>query len=430
MTQLLSLNARALLTAAITNVATSIPISAATADAFPICTTGTSAVGTGGLDWCKCCLEDSSGNIEVIYVRSRAGGVATLTNVIRGQEGTTARAYAAGDVIELRVTATDLATVIAFAGSPGATGALLLATATTKAARLVMGGAGEVALAAAATVDIGNQIADKVYINSGTGTITSLGTAYNSAVFVRMGVVCTLQHNATTLICPGGADIVCAAGDSFIATPKGLTTADGWEITTFTRAASIPFLASLYAALASTPIFTGATTGGVTAKATSGVATVAAEGSGTNDARLVLQNTTNGERVRVSANNARSLIVSADGGTSAHLTLDASGNLTALANVSAYSDERLKVDWASLGPDFVAQLASVLHGSYTRVDTGARQVGVGARSLLEVMPEAVSSDDSGFLSVAYGNAALAACVALAQELMALRGRLDLLENLP
>lgn len=109
------------------------------------------------------------------------------------------------------------------------------------------------------------------------------------------------------------------------------------------------------------------------------------------------------------------------------ITSDSSGNFTASGNVTAYSDERLKKDWSDL-PHLVDSLALVKMGTYTRVDTGDRQVGVSAQSLEQVLPEAVLEDVAGVKSVAYGNAALAACVALAREVQALRARVEELEG--
>lgn len=110
------------------------------------------------------------------------------------------------------------------------------------------------------------------------------------------------------------------------------------------------------------------------------------------------------------------------------VTVDDSGNLTAAANITAYSDERLKKDWSSLSANFVDQLAEVKSGTYTRIESNARSVGVGAQSLQKVMPEAVMSDEQGILSVAYGQAALAASVELAKEVVLLRRRIEELEG--
>lgn len=100
---------------------------------------------------------------------------------------------------------------------------------------------------------------------------------------------------------------------------------------------------------------------------------------------------------------------------------------TFINDVTAFSDERLKKDWDDLPNDFVTQLSLVQAGTFTRIDTDTRQVGVSAQSLQQVLPEAVLTGDTGMLSVAYGNAALAACVELAKEVVALRARLDRLQ---
>lgn len=108
--------------------------------------------------------------------------------------------------------------------------------------------------------------------------------------------------------------------------------------------------------------------------------------------------------------------------------VDASGNFTSAANVTAYSDERLKKNWRDFQHDFVDQLAEVRAGTYERIDSGAKHVGVSAQSLQDVMPEAVLEDELGMLSVSYGNAALAACVHLAREIVELRERVRQLEG--
>lgn len=90
-------------------------------------------------------------------------------------------------------------------------------------------------------------------------------------------------------------------------------------------------------------------------------------------------------------------------------------NFIAGGNVTAYSDERLKKDWNVLHSDFIKQLSQVKYGTYTRIDTGVRQVGVSAQSLKAFLPEAVL--DGEHLSIAYGNAALVAAVELSKEVV-------------
>jgi hypothetical protein len=95
-------------------------------------------------------------------------------------------------------------------------------------------------------------------------------------------------------------------------------------------------------------------------------------------------------------------------------------------NVTAYSDERHKKDWASVADDFVERLALVKSGTYVRTDTEQRQAGVGAQSLQPLLPEAVLEDDNG-LSVAYGNAALVSAIELAKYVTVLEQRISQLE---
>jgi len=100
------------------------------------------------------------------------------------------------------------------------------------------------------------------------------------------------------------------------------------------------------------------------------------------------------------------------------------GNAVFSQNVTSNSDERLKEDWLELPGDFVADLATLKSGTYARTDSGLRHAGVGAQSLQKILPEAVIENENGILSVAYGNAALVACVELAKEVMRLRALLE------
>jgi hypothetical protein len=96
-------------------------------------------------------------------------------------------------------------------------------------------------------------------------------------------------------------------------------------------------------------------------------------------------------------------------------------------NVTAYSDERLKKDWAPVAGDFVDRLAKVKHGTYTRTDSEERQAGVSAQDWQKLLAETVLTSADGFLSVAYGNAALVAAVKLAERVVALEARIAALE---
>jgi hypothetical protein len=101
-----------------------------------------------------------------------------------------------------------------------------------------------------------------------------------------------------------------------------------------------------------------------------------------------------------------------------NLTFDGT-NLTCQGNITAFSDEALKINWRGFPADFIEQLAQVQSGVFDRVDTTLTQVGVGAGSFQKVMPYAVQKHDNGLMSVSYGNAALAAAVELAKRVVSL-----------
>ena len=104
------------------------------------------------------------------------------------------------------------------------------------------------------------------------------------------------------------------------------------------------------------------------------------------------------------------------------MTVNGLGDLTVTGNLISTSDERLKKDWKPLATDLVDRFAALKAGEYLRTDTGARQVGAGAQSLEEFLPLAVSEDESGTKSIAYGNAALVGVVALSKRLLDLERR--------
>lgn len=110
------------------------------------------------------------------------------------------------------------------------------------------------------------------------------------------------------------------------------------------------------------------------------------------------------------------------------LVLDTNGNVTATGNIGITSDETLKTNWRLVGDQFVEQLADVKSGIYDRTDIELTQAGVSAQSLRELLPETVLEDAAGLLSVAYGNAAMVSCVALAKYVVELNKRIKALEE--
>ena len=79
-----------------------------------------------------------------------------------------------------------------------------------------------------------------------------------------------------------------------------------------------------------------------------------------------------------------------------------SGNFTASGNITAYSDKRLKSDIETI-PGALDKVVKMRGVNFTMSDTGNRSTGVIAQELQSVIPEAVHTNDDGYLSVAYGN---------------------------
>ena len=88
-------NAFSTLAASIDNVDTALIVATGQGDRFPVVTAP---------DHCLITLADAGGNIEIVRVTARALGSDTLT-VVRAQDSTTARAWAPGDIVSLRATA-------------------------------------------------------------------------------------------------------------------------------------------------------------------------------------------------------------------------------------------------------------------------------------------------------------------------------------
>lgn len=85
-------NAASTLAAGISSVATSLSVAASAGALFP---------SPSGGDVFYATLSDTAGNIEIVRVTARSTD--TLT-IVRAQDGTSARAWLAGDAVELRVT--------------------------------------------------------------------------------------------------------------------------------------------------------------------------------------------------------------------------------------------------------------------------------------------------------------------------------------
>lgn len=187
MTQLFTNNAASKLAANITAAATTITLEAGDGAKFPAPAAGDDFLLT---------LYQRNGaaevNHEIVLCTARAGDVLTVT---RAQEGTTARAFAAGDFTELRLTAG--------AVLPVRSGALTSA----------LNEAPTVTVASASAITVGAIKGNTITV-TGTANISTFDVAAAGVVrrMTFQGAL-TLVHNTNALTLLTGANIVTAAGD-------------------------------------------------------------------------------------------------------------------------------------------------------------------------------------------------------------------------
>lgn len=223
----------------------------------------------------------------------------------------------------------------------------------------------------------------------------------------------------------GGTSLSQVTASQFNGSLNGdAATVDGKSFGTFTAAGGILYATSTTAASATAAGTSGQvlTSGAAGAPTWTNQASIAA---GSADTVAIAADTTSTGTFYVPYASATTGDVALRG---TRLTVQPStGNFTAAGNVTAYSDERLKADWAALPEDFIDRLAQVKFGTYTRTDTGERQAGTSAQDWQTLLPEVVGTHEDGFLHLAYGNAALVAALALAQRVTAQDAKIAQLE---
>ncbi len=103
--------------------------------------------------------------------------------------------------------------------------------------------------------------------------------------------------------------------------------------------------------------------------------------------------------------------------------IDVSGRIVADGDICAYSDARLKEDVEVIegALDKVDSLKGV---NFTRIEDKTRSTGLIAQDVLEVLPEAVKTDDEGMHSLAYGNIV----GLLVEAIKELKAEVDTLKN--
>jgi hypothetical protein len=87
------------------------------------------------------------------------------------------------------------------------------------------------------------------------------------------------------------------------------------------------------------------------------------------------------------------------------VTFDLNGNITAVGDISAFSDARVKTNVATIS-NALSMVESMRGVTFTRIDSGAEGVGVIAQEMEEVLPQVVKNivtDGVSTKTVSYGN---------------------------
>lgn len=414
MAQLFKNNAFSALAASLTNVATTLTVSTGHGDRFP---------AVSGSDFFMLTLQDASNNVEIVKVTARTAGADAMT-IVRAQEGFTARAWNMGDVVELRVTSFALNPLSVFAGAataqamrdamdtPSRTGG----DASGTWAISISGNAATATSAASASAAPWTGITGKPTTRDGYG-ITDVPKTDGTGASGTWSI--SISGNAGSV-----TNGVYTTGNQTIGGNKSFTgnTAFGGTNTPATtvdvQTTGANTLTSLF------------TTGLSDLNFRIGAMNGAAGSTDTTQGKFGLFYLGVGETATIDFRRGGSTtdgsIAFRTSGTD-RATLDNSGNFTASGNVTAYSDERLKKDWQDLPADFIERMAFVKHGTYTRKDTGERQAGASAQDMQRLLAEFVGEGPDGFLSLAYGNAALVAAIQLSMRVVDLEARLKALE---
>jgi hypothetical protein len=246
-------------------------------------------------------------------------------------------------------------------------------------------------------------------IGNGTNSATRLAIGTNGYVLTSNGTTASWQASSggvTSLTAGTGISLSGSTG-AVTVTNSGVTSAvAGTGVTVSGATGAVTFSIGQSVATSASPSFaaitasTGTTTAAGSFTSSGATGTVVITDTATNGVYLKMVGngvTTPNKYLRV---NSGIFYITNSAASSNIITVDDSGNLTAAANVTAYSDARLKKDVSTI--DNALDLVGKMRGvRYTRTDTETKGIGVIAQEMQEVLPEVVMEGEN--LSVAYGN---------------------------
>lgn len=206
-------NASAPLAASISSSVTTITVTTAQGALFP---------ALSGSDYFYATLTNSSNQLEIVKVTARASDSMT---VVRGQEGTTALAYAAADKIEVRVTAAGLTNMVQLDGAQTISGAKNFSTTPTFSGGALSVSGGGTGVSTLTGVPYGNATS-AFTVATGAQIVTAIGaTAVSNATLATTATLATLATTATLATLATTATLATLA--TLATSASKLTTASG-----------------------------------------------------------------------------------------------------------------------------------------------------------------------------------------------------------
>jgi len=242
---------------------------------------------------------------------------------------------------------------------------------------------------------------------AGTQTITLSGDATGTGT---SGIAVTLANSGVTA---GTYNNSATTHNSFTVDSKGRVTAVGAAQTITPSWASITNKPTTLSGFGITDAFTQATADGRYVAQSNGAFTGTLTGSSVSlSGNLFMESSGAEQQIHIGPNNGYFYGSSLGAGwfisgggfqyTIATSTLNVTGAISATGDITAFSDARLKSNVQTI-INAVEKVNSLRGVTFTRSDTGKNSVGVIAQEVRAVMPEVVSENEDGMLSVAYGN---------------------------
>lgn len=309
----ISNNATATLAASITAASTSITVTTGQGALFPSLLAGETFPAT---------LVDSANNLEIVRVTGRVGD--TLT-VLRGQEGTSARAWVGGDILELRVTANvfnsyaQTAADQTFSGDNTFSGTNAFSGATTLSGANTLSGATTVSGAASFTNTVGFSVSPTVPTAPfGDSSGKAASTQFVTANAVLPGSI---------IIWPGPYGL-----------PSGYMLCNGQAVSRTTYAALFAAIGDFYGPGDGTTTFNLPNLGGRMPMGSGGVYTVGGTG-GTKDAVIVAHS-----HAVIDPGHAHTVTATANGGGFSGVYPGASGGSTVVTSNTGSSSTGITIN--------------------------------------------------------------------------------------